>query len=281
MYRAKGRGPHRHTGGVVRALIVAAAAAFCLVPAAHASTLIFAIGPTTPSGTNPAGPVDVNATFTLNTTAQTITVALTNLEDNPVGVSQLISGVEFTLGNTGSGGLTPKGVSESGGTYIDVSNFFGYPSVPTQPANQWHAASLGGSVLTLCTVCNPSVGYSNPQQELIGGPDPNMLFLDLYDKANSTIAGSTDNPFLLASGDSYTQGPLNGKNSAPVWVVQMPVNSLTATTTIRSVTFFFGDTYNAYSITDTDAITPEPATFFLIASGLSLAAWCGHRRRLI
>jgi len=47
------------------------------------------------------------------------------------------------------------------------------------------------------------------------------------------------------------------------------------------VTFFFGDTYNAYSITDTDAITPEPATFFLIASGLSLAAWCGHRRRLI
>ena len=279
MYRPKGRGLHRHTGGVVRALAVAAATVFCLVPAVHASTLIFAMGPTTPSGTNPAGPVDVNATFTLNATAQTITIALTNLEDNPVGVSQLISGVEFNLANTGPGGITPKGVTESGGTYINVGSFLGYPSVPTQPANQWHAASLGVSVLTLCTVCNPSVGFSNPKQELIGGPDPNWLALDLYDQANSTIAGnSTNGPFLLASGDSYTQGPLNGKNSAPVWVVQMPVNSLTASTTIRSVTFYFGDTYNTYSITDTNAITPEPGSVLLIASGLGLAAWYGRRR---
>ena len=265
-------------GGLSQALLAGAVALLCDVPAANAYPIIFAVGPVSPSGTSPTGPVNVSASFTLNSTAQTITIALLNLENNIVGVPQAISDIEFTVGNPGTGAITPLGVSEAGGTYVNISKA-GFASVPSQPSNQWHAASLSPTVLTLCTVCNAAVGFNNPKQELIGGPDQSQLATDQYTQADDSLGGNgTNRPFLLASGASYTQGPLKEVNTAPVWTVQMPTNALTTTTTITSVTFYFGSVYNTYSIVDTDGITPEPATAGMMVTGLALAVWFGRKR---
>jgi hypothetical protein len=223
--------------------------------------------------------VDVSASFTIDSGAQTITIALLNLQNNIVGVPQAISDIEFTLSDPVTSGFTALGVSEAGGTYLNISKS-GFASVPGQPANQWQAAALSPTVLTLCTVCNAAVGLNNPLQELIGGPDPTQLATGQYTQADATLTGNKSyHPFLLASGASYTAGPLSGVNTAPVWTVQMPVNSLTSTTSITSVTFYFGNVYNTYSIVDNNALTPEPSSAVLMFPALALAIWFGRRRQ--
>ena len=266
----------RRVGGLSKALLVGVAALFCDLPAANAYPIIFATGPLTPSGASPAGPVNASASFTMDSEAQTITIALLNLQNNIVSGSQAVSGIEFTVSNPVAAGETSLGLSEAGGTYVNVNKTMGNGTqVVSGLSNQWQAAALSASVLTLCTVCNAVLDPTGTAQPLIGGPDQSKLNHDNYSAADGTIVGNT---FLLASGASYTQGPFSGLNAAPVWVVQLPGNPIGATTTITSVTFYFGSVYNTYSIVDTDGITPEPATAVTLVAGLALAVWFGRRR---
>jgi hypothetical protein len=250
------------------------------------------------------GPVDVSASFTLDTTNQRVVIGLLNLlsqdvasgNQNIIGVSQAISGIEFTFGNAGTGitsTFTSLSVSETGGTYLNVTSKTSTTLASPQPANGWQAAVLaphdaggstgttpptaypavGSGVVTLCTICDPNGMTSNPSQMLISGPSNTTT--DVYGSINGSISGGGHQPLLLASGDTYSAGILNGKNSAPVWTVQLPINSLLSTTTITSVTFFFGSQYYEY---EAFGDSPEPATFAMMFSGLLLAAWFGRKR---
>ena len=283
-------------------------AIFGCLPAVHATPILFVTGPITPTtalnaSTGGTGPIDVSASFSFNTTTQQITIGLLNLlaQDGIAitGVPQAISGIEFTLGNTGTGitsTYTPLTVTETGGTYIDINSKTSTTLASPQPANGWQAAELapraagggpaptyypaiGNNTLTLCTICNPNgtgIGgglTGNPTQMLVSGPSD--LTTDAYGNANGSLTAGGHQPLLLASGATYSGGVLNGKNSAPVWTVQLPANSLLATTTITSVTFYFGSLYYEY---DAVGDSPEPATNLLMLSGLLLTAWFGRKR---
>jgi hypothetical protein len=80
-------------------------------PTAHADTVTF---DTPPGSTTSGGPVDATATFT--TGAGTLSITLTNLLANPKDVAQLLSDLEFTLGN----GATTGTIASSSGQRLPL-----------------------------------------------------------------------------------------------------------------------------------------------------------------
>jgi hypothetical protein len=242
-------------------------------PTALASSVIFATGPVTSIGANGGVEVNVSASFTLDAITHKITVSLLNLEKDPGGVTQALSGIEFTLNNfTGSIAYSTPAATVT----TESIQSSGVPNPPNSAAAAgWGFESVGtnSNVLTLCAICynQNSVG---PKGLIIGGPDPTTTGgatpTDTYTHAQGAIAGNNGhNPFILGSGDAYSGGPLGGLTSAnttPTWTLDVP--TITASTGIVSVTFFFNTTYNTASTTDNNPITPEPGPIVLIISGL-------------
>jgi hypothetical protein len=158
------------------------------------------------------GPVSAEAVFT--TGEGFISITLSNLQADPRSAGQLLNGVAFTLseGQT-SGSLGPNSANlrqvKSGGVFTD----FG-PS-----STGWALASDSGAGLRLCVLCS-NLGAAGPSHLLIGAPAGSGR----YASANGSIAGNRPhNPFTAESA---------------TFLVYVP--GLTESSTVTSVTFFFG-----------------------------------------
>ena len=272
-----------------------------LAPPAHSYTISFATGPVIelpgPNFAGTARTVDVNATFTLNAVTQQITISAQNLlERDGIDISsitQAVGAIEFTLSSTGSGVTSgSQAVSitgETGGSYVNISTTSS--SIQPSPGN-WGAVKLaeapasgtnptalpaiGPNTYEICVICDSRVSSGatgSPKGMLISGPsDPTT---GAYSGAGSSL-NAAHSPFLLASGDTYNSGPLNGAGSTPTWVLTLPANSLTANTTVSRVTFYFGSLAYEWQA---DGLTPEPGSWIMMISGLGAIGWFVRKRK--
>jgi len=291
-------------GSVGKVLFATAVALVGLAPGAFAYPIIFATGPVIetpgPNSSGTALTVDVNASFTLNSATQQISITVLNLLERDAiqisNITQAVSAVDFTLGNVGSGVTSGQQTvtvgAETGASYINISTTSS--SIQSSPGN-WGATKLGvasasgtspnalpaigANTYELCIICDSrdsGTGASgSPKGMLISGPSNSST--GAYSARGSSL-NSAHMPFLLASGDTYSSGPLRTATSAPTWVLTLPANSLTTTTTVTSVTFYFGSAAYEWEVVDTNAIMPEPSTYLLMGTGIGLVCWFGRRR---
>jgi hypothetical protein len=222
-------------------LSLACALAAIGIGSASAATITF----TTPTGSlDPAGSgLAVSASATVTTSAGGITIMLTDLQASPVSAAQLLSDFSFTLSDSFTGlvtSITPTG------TLINVA-----PGGAVTSSNDallaWGVTSSGTSIHI------DSLSPSGPSQTIIG-PGP-------YTNANSSITGSTHNPFIQNTA-TFTFSGLTG---------------VTAATTVTSATFSFGtDAGNNVPGTPgggpSGNPTPEPGSLFLTLAGAGLIA---------
>jgi hypothetical protein len=229
--------------------ILAFAVVLGLTTAASASQVTF----TTPGGsTDAAGdPVAASAQFT--TSADTVTIVLTNLLVNQKDVGQNVSDLFFTLstsqssGSISSSSATARDVA-SDGTFTDSGPVDTGWALTFDAATGFHLNGLAGATFV-------------PAHTLLGEPDGS----NVYSNANASIAGNgPHNPFLA--------GPAT-------FIVS--VAGVTADTVITSATFSFGTTAG-------DNVpgggpgppVPEPATVITALCGLApLALVRLYRRR--
>jgi hypothetical protein len=229
-------------------LVALLAIGVCPVPV-QANTILFATG-----SINLAGqPVNATARFDVNAIADTITISMVNLQNNPISVGQLISGVSFTLSHLASTSPTATIVTERA-TEIEIDRMGRVTEVDARMDTDWKVLPVATNRYDLCQVCN---GSGDPDNLLIGGPASNGK----YASANGSIAGnSSHNPFFLASGATYTTGALAGVDSTPYWTIRM--SGVQPITSVGNVTFRFGTTYGALTAPGENlTATPEPGTW--------------------
>ncbi len=220
-------------------------------------------------------PVNARATFDMDDATGQITISVLNLQVDPTSVSQLISGVAFTLSNLEGGKLSGTLDRSTAALFYIGKN--GEPTTPefttqtqwvVQPVAAGRVLNINQSGLFLCKICT-SGAANGPDQLIIGGPAANGEYVD----ANGGIAGNdSHNPFLLGSGDPYV----------PAFVIDN-IPGMTATTTVGSVTFTFGTTFGPYQAPGVympadQYATPEPGTVALALAGGIPAAIYGWRR---
>jgi hypothetical protein len=194
----------------------------------------------TPTGSTTGGQ-PVNATVTITTSLNTVTVALTNLQADPTSDVQNVNGLVFSFSNfnpttasiTGNSGIVDRTVNGNG-TFSDASatTTDWTVSVTTTPAP---------AKITLTTI-----GNSHAPQTVIGSPNSGT---GIYSNANSSIAGSNHNPFLA---------------DTPVFTLH--VQGVTASTDVGSVIFAFGTADTTTNVVTGHAV-PEPSSLALAALG--------------
>jgi len=206
---------------------------------ASAATITFV----TPVGATSAGGA-VNASATFATIANTLTITLTDLQNNPGNVGQLLSDLAFVV----STGQTTGSLTSSSGVARTVASNGSFADGGTVAAGWVLQAGF-----TLCDLCG---GAAGPTHTIIGGPNGS----NVYAAANSSIAGNgPHNPFLA--------GPVT-------FVLNIP--GITATSTISSATFSFGTTegdnvqgcVGAVGAVGCNPTVPEPITSGLVGTGL-------------
>jgi hypothetical protein len=194
-------------------------------------------------------PVNATATFTFGA-GQVVVTLTNNLGQAAVqDVAQNISGVYFNLSN----GATVGALSSSLGNFTNVAaNDVATPA--GSGATIWTVRNNISGGLSLCVICsggNP--GF--PEQTVIGGTGTG-----LYPLANASISGNDPhNPFLF------------GTNTFTVTIA-----GVTAGTTITGATIQFG---TEVVLPSPPTNVPEPASMFLLGSGLVGAASMVRKRR--
>lgn len=178
----------------------------------YAILMLLAAGPagasmvtlTTPTNATTSGGA-VNASATITTGADTVTVLLTNLEGNPLDVSQTISDFSFTLSN---------GFTAVNTTSTPTASLVCVPATPcTTTVKPWQLTSTGNTVLLEGLFGEKGIA---PSQEIIG-PGP-------YTNANASINGNgPHNPFINQTA-SFT----------------FALTGVTASTTVTGGVFSFG-----------------------------------------
>ena len=222
-------------------IILAADIALGFATSTSASTLSFS----SPSGTTLSNGRPVDAQAIIATSANTVTVTLSNLQVGIKDITQTISGVSFALDNLATGTT----ITSSAGLERTVNSNLTFSDGLTVPTG-WEVVldgqsmqlMLPDSVLTH-TIIGPASGTK-------------------YTGANSTIAGSSDNnPFLI--------GPVT-------FVINVP--GATAASKVDWAVFHFG-TCAEYVTSCQGTPVPEPATLGLATTGLACAALALWRRR--
>jgi hypothetical protein len=136
------------------------------------------------SGAGLDGPEDATASFSIS--GNVVTIVLNNLEANPTGAGQLISGITFNaLGATGASGMTSSGVLATIG--VGVLNSGNPVTLP-----HWGFSFSGGALTLVETAGSAAMGGS--PVDMIIGPDasgnPNSFNPTDYTAANSSITGN-------------------------------------------------------------------------------------------
>jgi hypothetical protein len=202
----------------------------------------------TPSGSTVGGqPVSASATFV--TGVDSLTITLTNLQDNPTSIIQNLSDLSFVL----SGGQTSGSLTSSSGLERNVAADGTFTDGATV-ATGWELETFGSGLRL--HVLGTAIG---PAHTLIGGPDGS----NVYSNANGSIAGNDPhNPFL-----------------AGTVTFDLAVLGLTGDSTITSAIFSFG-TAEGNDVPGTPRV-PEPSTgpIFLISGVLAAIVTAGLRRR--
>src|SRR5262245_2667169 len=141
----------------------------------------------TPSGSSTGGgPVSAEAVFT--TSANTLSITLTDLQANPTDVAQLLSDLSFTIGNGGS--FTGSSLTSGTGQEITVAGDGTFTLGGTVAAG-WVYSNANSTSGLLDVLAGP--GHAGPAHLLIGPPGPGGT----YGNANGSIAGNgPHNPFL-------------------------------------------------------------------------------------
>jgi MYXO-CTERM domain-containing protein len=203
----------------------------------------------TPSGSSTlGGPVDAMATFT--TSANTLSIVLTNLQANPTDVAQLLSDLSFTVGNGGT--LTGATLASSSAQEITVAADGSF-TLGSAVATGW-VPTLSGTSGSLDDL---AAGGAGPTHLIIGPPGPGGT----DSNANGSIAGNkAHNPFL----NNFATFSISG-------------SGITADTTITSATFSFGTT-SGIDVTGVSA-GPEPSSAVLAGIGVGILSLIALRRR--
>jgi|SRR5579871_513089 len=192
------------------------------------------------------GSVDAQANFTINTTAQTLTIDLTNLLTGSQikDISQNISAIIFSGTNLGNSTSVTETAPDG---YSSVSKL-GKSSTATSSSVGWVFSSPGTNEFEFDDLSGS--GHAGPAHTVIGLPDSNSKYVN----ANSSITGNgPHNPFVTRTAEFILH--YNG--------------GLSANSHISQVTIQFGTT-DGSSQFQAFSEAPEPSPFVL--SGILLSA---------
>ena len=206
-------------------------------------TLVFAIAIACPIGARAntfTYFISGEATATVTTGANSISVTLTDLYVDPNSVGLNLSGLEFTTGVTPSSAT----VSSSSADSVRVASGGSYTNNGTVSPG-W-AIALTGAVTKLDDL---ATGGAGPAYTIIGAPGSGGQ----YDAANGSIARNRPhNPFLY---------------EIATWTLSEA--GVTSATSISNVLFQFGTTDNSFTAATGGGIvgTPEPGTAGILVLG--------------
>jgi hypothetical protein len=207
----------------------------------------------TASGAKESGGNPVSASVDFTTSANTITVAITNLFVDPKTIAQNISDLFFDVSK---GSVSTGSITSSAGLSRDVASNGSYTDGSVVATGWLYSGS--GSTIHLDGL--NGAGFT-PAHTIIGSPNGS----NIYGNANNSITGNgPHNPFLAGT-VTFT----------------LNVTGMTADTSISNVIFSFG-TASGDNVPGTPGTAiPEPASMTLVAIGIaSLASVAAARRRL-
>ena len=206
---------------IMRTVVIAAIA--LLVTASRAQAIVIL---------SSASNGSVSASATITTSANSLTVVLTNLQTNITTSAQAISGIQVTLSDTPASAA----LSTASGQLIDISG--GSFVLDASTISHWGAGKSAATV-TLETI--GTFGGGGQPNDLIIGPPP-------YTSTNSGV--SNFNPYIQNTG---TFG--------------LSVPGITSDTTVTAVNFLFG-TLPETTLGGTVTRAPEPMSLMLLGTGV-------------